>query len=130
MLVIVAMNLSMALYGIINFMGGLGALLVFFGGKPLYDRSTSLPFVVGGLVMFAASLLVVLLIREPTVEQSEGERFSLAGSFRALAANLRDLFAGEKSLLHILLAILCWFIGFNAIETFFTSYAKSWERAS
>ena len=32
--------------GIINFMGGLGALLVFFGGKPLYDRRVSLPFMV------------------------------------------------------------------------------------
>ncbi len=145
MLVIVALNLSMALFrspvialmpditpsrfrsqanGIINFMGGLGALLVYFGGKPLYDRRLSLPFIVGGLVMFAGSLLVVLLIREPPVEQAEGERFSLAGSFRALLANLRDVFAGEKSLLGILLAILCWFVGFNAVETFFTSYAK------
>ncbi len=144
MLVIVALNLSMALFrspvialmpditpsrfrsqanGIINFMGGLGALLVYFGGKPLYDRKLSLPFVVGGLVMFTASLLVVLLIREPAVGRPE-ERGSLAGSFRALLGNLRDVFAGEKSLLGILLAILCWFVGFNAIETFFTSYAK------
>ncbi len=145
MLVIVALNLSMALFrspvialmpditpsrfrsqanGIINFMGGLGALLVYFGGKPLYDRRLALPFIVGGLVMFVGSLLVVLLIREPSVRQPEGERFSLAGSFRALLANLRDVFAGEKSLLAILLAILCWFVGFNAVETFFTSYAK------
>ena len=145
MLVIVALNLSMALFrspvialmpditpsrfrsqanGIINFMGGLGALLVYFGGKPLYDRQVSLPFIVGGLVMFVGSLLVVLLIREPPVAPPEGERSSLAGSFRALLANLRDVFAGEKSLLGILLAILCWFVGFNAVETFFTSYAK------
>jgi MFS family permease len=69
MLIIILMNLSMALFrspvialmpditpsrfrsqanGIINFMGGLGALLVFFGGKPLYDRRVSLPFLVGG----------------------------------------------------------------------------------
>ena len=47
--------------GIINFMGGLGALLVFFGGKPLYDRDVSLPFLVGGLVMFAACMLVVMV---------------------------------------------------------------------
>jgi Na+/melibiose symporter-like transporter len=145
MLVIVALNLSMALFrspvialmpditpsrfrsqanGIINFMGGLGALLVYFGGKPLYDRRLSLPFVVGGLLMFAACLLVVLLIREPPVAQGEGQRFTLAGSFRALLGNLKDVLAKEKSLLGILLAILCWFVGFNAVETFFTSYAK------
>jgi maltose/moltooligosaccharide transporter len=145
MLVIVALNLSMALFrspvialmpditpsrfrsqanGIINFMGGLGALLVFFGGKPLYDRRVSLPFLVGGLLMFTASLLVVILIREPLPEKKKEDRFSLAESFRALLANLQDVFRGEKSLLFILLAILFWFIGFNAIETFFTSYAK------
>jgi maltose/moltooligosaccharide transporter len=145
MLVIVALNLSMALFrspvialmpditpsrfrsqanGIINFMGGLGALLVFFGGKPLYDRRVSLPFLVGGLVMFTASLLVVILIREPLPAKKKADRFSLAESFRALLANLKDVFSGEKSLLFILLAILCWFVGFNAIETFFTSYAK------
>ena len=93
MLVIVAMNLSMALFrspvialmpditpsrfrsqanGIINFMGGLGALLVYFGGKPLYDRRSSLPFIVGGLLMFAASLLVVIFIREPPAGNPEG----------------------------------------------------------
>ena len=145
MLTIVAMNLSMALFrspvialmpditpsrfrsqanGIINFMGGLGALLVFFGGKPLYDRRPSLPFIVGGLVMFASSLLVVIFIREPAPAREEAGRSSLADSFRALGANLKDVFAGEKSLFFILLAILCWFIGYNAIETFFTSYAK------
>jgi maltose/moltooligosaccharide transporter len=145
MLVIVGLNLSMALFrspvialmpditpsrfrsqanGIINFMGGLGALLVYIGGKPLYDRQPSLLFVVGGLLMFAASLLVVILIREPATEARQAGRFSLAESFRALLANLKDVFAAEKSLLFILLSILCWFIGFNAIETFFTSYAK------
>lgn len=37
--------------GIINFMGGLGALLVFFGGKPLYDRRVSLPFMVTSIAV-------------------------------------------------------------------------------
>ena len=92
MLTIVLMNLSMALFrspvialmpditpsrfrsqanGVINFMGGLGALLVYFGGKPLYDRNITLPFLVGGFVMFGASLLVVLFIREPRLEATD-----------------------------------------------------------
>jgi len=149
MLTIVLMNLSMALFrspvialmpditpsrfrsqanGVINFMGGLGALLVYFGGKPLYDRNIALPFVVGGLVMFGASLLVVLFIREPRLEPADapgaGRRSSLAASFRELQGNLKDVFAGEKSLLFVLLGILFWFVGFNAIETFFTSYGR------
>jgi maltose/moltooligosaccharide transporter len=145
MLTIVLMNLSMALFrspvialmpditpsrfrsqanGIINFMGGLGALLVFFGGKPLYDRRVSLPFLVGGLVMFATSMLVVIFIREQAQPAEGRKRLSFADSFRELVGNLKDVFGGERSLFFILLAILCWFVGYNAIETFFTSYAK------
>jgi maltose/moltooligosaccharide transporter len=45
-------------------------------------RRPSLPFLVGGLVMLAGCLLVVLLIREPPLAREEGERFSLAGSRR------------------------------------------------
>lgn len=144
---IVLMNLSMAIFrtpvialmpditpsrfrsqanGIINFMGGFGALLVYFGGKPLFDRRVSLPFFVGGQAMFAASMLVVLFIREPGVEVTGAGKAggALRDSARELASNLRDVFTGERSLLFILLSILCWFVGFNAIETFFTSYAK------
>ena len=147
MLTIILMNLSMSLFrspvialmpditpskfrsqanGVINFMGGLGALLVYFGGKPLYDRNIALPFVVGGLVMFGASMMVVLFVREPKLAESseQDRRVSLAASFRELRGNLKDVFAGEKSLLFVLLSILFWFIGFNAIETFFTSYAR------
>jgi Na+/melibiose symporter-like transporter len=147
MLAIILMNLSMALFrspvvalmpditpsrfrsqanGIINFMGGLGALLVFFGGKPLYDREVSLPFLVGGLLMFAASMLVVIFIRERSpepVEQGVGS-VSFRASFQEVVGNLKDVVAGEKSLFFILLGILFWFIGFNSLETFFTSYAK------
>jgi len=148
MFVIILMNLSMALFrspvialmpditpsayrsqanGIINFMGGLGSLLVYFGGKPLYDTSLSLPFVVGGLAMLVACLLVVAFVREPAIVEQEAAGtgpLSFAASARGLAANLKDVFSGERSLLLILLSIFCWFIGFNAIETFFTSYAK------
>ena len=60
--------------GIINFMGGLGALLVYFGGKPLFDRRVSLPFFVGGVAMFAASMLVVLFISEPRLEETSAGR--------------------------------------------------------
>jgi maltose/moltooligosaccharide transporter len=143
---IVLMNLSMAFFrspvialmpditpskfhsqanGVINFMGGLGALLVYFGGKPLFAKSAGLPFFVGGCAMFAACLLVVLFIREPDPGPVESSKHGvLRDSFRELTGNLRDVFKGEKSLLGILCAILCWFVGYNALETFFTSYAK------
>ncbi len=146
MLTIILMNLSMSLFrspvialmpditpsqyrsqanGIINFMGGLGALIVYFGGKPLYDKSISLPFIVGGIIMFIASLMVVIFVKEPEIDgQEESKKISFSKSFSALMENIKDVVKGEKSLFFILLSILFWFIGYNAIETFFTSYAK------
>ena len=50
--------------GIINFMGGLGALIAYFVGKPLYDKNYALPFWLGALVMVIALILVVFFIKE------------------------------------------------------------------
>ncbi len=148
MLAIILMNLAMALFrtpvialmpditpskfrsqanGIINFMGGVGALLVYFGGKKLYDTNVAYPFIVGGLIMLAASLIVVFFVNEDKPLESPDEEnppVSLTESFEALVDNLKDVIVGEKSLMFILLAIFSWFIGYNALETFFTSYAK------
>jgi len=120
--------------GIINFMGGLGTLFVYFAGKILYDINYALPFYVGGVFMLIATLLVVLLVPEPkeyTIPAKEkiplGEvlRKTSSESFGELIENLKEIIAAhEKSLLFILLSIFLWFIGFNALETFFTSYAK------
>jgi maltose/moltooligosaccharide transporter len=148
MFTVILMNLSMALYrspvialmpditpskyrshanGIINFMGGVGALLVYFGGKPLYDKDISYPFIAAGILMFVACMLVVILIKDDRYREDgtgPAESVSLKKSFYELIDNLKDVVKGEKSLLAILMAIFFWFIGFNAIETFFTSYAK------
>jgi len=148
MLTVIFMNLAMALYrtpvialmpditpskyrshanGIINFMGGAGALLVYFGGKPLYDKDISYPFIAAGIFMFFACMLVVIFIKDDAYtlnETGKAEAVSLKKSFYELIDNLKDVVKGEKSLLAVLAAIFCWFVGFNAIETFFTSYAK------
>ncbi|MBT1248126.1 MULTISPECIES: SLC45 family MFS transporter [unclassified Thermosipho (in: thermotogales)] len=116
--------------GIINFMGGLGALLAYFAGKPLYDKNYALPFWVGAIIMVIASLLVVIFIKEDSKYKIKtGDNIKLSNvfskSFNELKINLKDVFLSEeKSLLMILLSILFWFTGYNALETFFTSYAK------
>ncbi|ASJ10084.1 sucrose transporter [Thermococcus sp. P6] len=119
--------------GIINFMGGLGALLAYFGGKFLYDMNYAYPFYVGAALMLLANLLVVLLVPEPEEYRVPGEKMKIGKllsetsrkSFGELGENLREVFAShEKSLLAILLAIFLWFVAFNSLETFFTSYAK------
>ncbi|WP_461864246.1 SLC45 family MFS transporter [Thermococcus sp.] len=120
--------------GIINFMGGLGALFAYFGGKVLYDINYALPFYLGAFIMLLANLFVVLFVPEPEKYRKPMERKIKLGellkrtsrvSFGELKENLRDVFASrERSLLFMLLAIFLWFVAFNSLETFFTSYAK------
>ncbi|SHH44789.1 SLC45 family MFS transporter [Thermosipho atlanticus] len=116
--------------GIINFMGGLGALLAYFVGKPLYDKHYALPFWLGALIMVIALILVVIFIKEDDKYKVKiGEKVKIGNvfnkSFNELSKNLKEVFVSkEKSLLMMLLSILFWFIGYNALETFFTSYAK------
>jgi MFS family permease len=116
--------------GVINFMGGLGALLAYFAGKPLYDKNYALPFWLGALIMLIALMLVVIFIKEDEKYKiKEGKKKKIdnvfSKSFSELKVNLKEVFLSkEKSLLMILLSILFWFIGYNALETFFTSYAK------
>ncbi|HOQ38874.1 MAG TPA: SLC45 family MFS transporter [Fervidobacterium sp.] len=117
--------------GVINFMGGVGALLAYFGGKPLYDANFGLPFYVGAILMLIASMLVVIFIKEDEKYRVKDKTEKVKSenvykkSYSDLKSNMKDVFASkDHSLLMMLLSILFWFIGYNAIETFFTSYAK------
>ncbi|HOO73874.1 MAG TPA: SLC45 family MFS transporter [Tepiditoga sp.] len=115
--------------GIINFMGGLGALLAYFAGKPLYDANPVYPFIAGAALMLIGNIVLFVFVKEPKEYTISEGHVSVGSVFRKgssdLIKNLKDVFlAKEKSLLFILLSILFWFIGFNAIETFFTTYVK------
>lgn len=106
--------------GVINFMGGVGAIISFLLGSQLYDINQAYPFWLGsGLVIFAA-LLVFIFIREPKIfkENPNAERPNLLKSLRGI---LQD---EDKSAIRIFLAIMFWFIAYNAIEAFFTLYAN------
>jgi len=107
--------------GVINLMGGLGAIAAFLVGGALYKLGRISPFAFGSLVMLGALSLVLLLVREPQSLQ-EAERVENQGGFVAHLAEV--LQASDRSGLLILLAILCWFMGYNAVETWLSSYGK------
>jgi maltose/moltooligosaccharide transporter len=105
--------------GIINFMGGLGTTAAFLGGAFLYRMNRGLPFYVGAALMLLATAIVVLVIHEP--QKFEEKQEDQVG----VLSTLRDIIASqEKSALFIFLAIFTWFIGYNALETFWTTYGK------
>jgi maltose/moltooligosaccharide transporter len=105
--------------GIINFMGGVGAIVSFLGGAALYEMNVNYPFWLGSALVIIASLLVFIFIKEPKVYRDESAPVK-PGLFESLQVILRDK---ERSALRILLAIFFWFVSYNAIEAFFTLYA-------
>ena len=105
--------------GIINFMGGVGTIVALQTGGMLYKMSPNFPFWLGSVLVILAALIVYLFIEEPK-EYEQGE--VQPGMF----ASIKEVFAeDEKSGSRILFAIFFWFIGFSAVETFFTLYAKN-----
>jgi maltose/moltooligosaccharide transporter len=105
--------------GIINFMGGFGAIISFIGGGALYKMNPAFPFWMGSGLVILSAILVLIFIREPKVY---GDTEKQPGMFESLMEVLRDK---DKSAIRLFLSIFFWFIGYTAIEAFFTLYAKN-----
>ena len=105
--------------GVINFMGGVGSIIAFLGGAALYDMNPAFPFWLGSVLVIIASTLVLVFIREP-------KEYPPSEKDPSLITGLKEVFGdADKSALRILLAIFCWFVGYNAVEAFFSLYAKN-----
>lgn len=105
--------------GIINFMGGIGTIIALQTGGTLYKLSPAFPFWLGSGLVILAALIVFLFIKEPKDYEASDE--AQPGMLESLREVLND---EEKSGMRILLAIFFWFIGYSAVEAFFTLYAQ------
>ena len=103
--------------GIINFMGGFGALLAYFVGSKIYDYDRNMPFMGTSLLMIFAIIILYKTIKEPAAPALEDKEST--GIISAFKEILSD---GDKSALFILFAIFFWFIGYQGIEALFTLY--------
>jgi MFS family permease len=153
--------------GIINFMGGIGAIMSFLVGGMLYRISPAFPFWMGSGLVIVAALLVLFFIKEPKDYVATGKQPGVFEGFGEYLNNRRvamvvslvvvlalGAFSGswatglvlvamwfiafyamfmarepladkDKSPLRLFLAIFFWFVGYNAVEAFFTLYAKN-----
>jgi Na+/melibiose symporter-like transporter len=105
--------------GIINFMGGIGTIIALQTGGMLYTLNPAFPFWLGSALVVIAALVVFLFIKEPKeyLESNEPQ----PGMIESLREVLND---EEKSGARLLFAIFFWFLGYSAVETFFTLYAQ------
>ncbi len=104
--------------GIINFMGGLGALVSFFIGSKLFAMNQAFPFWLGSGLVIVSALMVILFVKEPK-EYEDIPKEKTPGLIESLKMILKEK---ESSSKRVLLAILFWFISYNAIDAFFTLY--------
>ena len=104
--------------GIINFMGGIGTIIALQTGGMLYKLSPTFPFWLGSALVLLAALIVFLFVKEPMDYEAIHKQPSMIESLREVLSD------SDKSGARILFAIFFWFIGYSAVETFFTLYAQ------
>ncbi|MCD8511825.1 MAG: MFS transporter [Bacillus sp. (in: Bacteria)] len=111
--------------GIINLMGGIGAIIALFGLSLLYGVDRAYPFIVAGLLLMLAFLLLYFTVdrNPPYVGKSEDdleETQAAKSFFKGLSKLKKPEFRGH---LFILVAIFLYFIGYSGVEAQFTVYA-------
>ena len=105
--------------GIINFMGGFGTIIALQTGGMLYKMSPNFPFWLGSALVIVAALVVYFFIEEP-------KEYEITEQQPGMWASLKEVVNDpDKSGLRILSAIFFWFLGYSAVDTFFTLYAKN-----
>ncbi|MCX7683285.1 MAG: MFS transporter [Anaerolineae bacterium] len=108
--------------GVINLMGGIGTLLATLGSGALYAMGRMAPFAFGGLLMAAAVLMLLFFVREPKELEIAAREDEGLGVLRGIKRVSRE---ARLSLALLMGAIFCWFVGYNAVETFLSSYGVS-----
>ncbi|QOY35139.2 MFS transporter [Anaerobacillus isosaccharinicus] len=111
--------------GIINFMGGIGAIVALFGLSTLYGIDRAYPFIVAGLLLFLAFMLLYFTVdRQPAFAANTSEELEESQAANSFFHGIRLLKKAEfRGHLFILIAIFIYFIGFTGIEALFTVYA-------
>lgn len=122
---------------IINLMGALGGIIYLLVATVLYSEARTagkthvsylLLFSVVAGIMMVALLVLMTLVDEPKMYQAaqDYEAAHPEDSLTVVDESGEESLPApvKKSLAFLLLSIAFWFIGYNAIETWFTTYAN------
>jgi len=104
---------------VINLLGGVGALIGLFVMGAIHDSNPILSFVIVSILMLLCLIVLIFSIREQK-ERKDVETREKVSMFKSVKQMFVDR---DRSLLAVLFAILLWFFAFNAIETWFSTYA-------
>ena len=122
---------------VINLMGAVGGVLYLIVTSVLYSKSKTaglehidyLPlFIIVGGVMLFALFIIMFFVNEPQLmrEQAEYEAAHPEENLSEVTEDKGEVMprAVKISLGFLLVSIALWFIGYNGITTWFTTYAK------
>ena len=108
--------------GVINLMGGVGTLIATLGSGLLYRLGRMVPFAFGGVLMASAVVLLFLFLKERRELKEAAREDEGVGALRGLKRVSPEV---RRSLALLMGAIFSWFVGYNAVETFLSSYGVS-----
>ncbi len=109
--------------GIINFMGGVGALIAFFVMGSLYDTDQRLPFYITAGVMIVILILLIFVMKRFTSQNVSSQPSKSNESFTNIFRGVKEVIVSkDRSTLYLLLAIFFWFIGYSGVSSLFTRY--------
>lgn len=105
--------------GIINLMGGIGAAVALLGGGQLANAlGRTAPFIGGAIIMLFALSIALIFVKEPEKIQAKAEEVK-----SSVWDNLKAVWTGDsKNGVYVLLAILFWFMGYEALQTGLSSF--------
>lgn len=123
---------------IINLMGAVGGILYLIANSILYtkgrteglDHINYQPiFAIVSGIMLVALFILIFFVNEPKLRTEQAE-YEKAHPEEDLATEVKDdkkkmPKAVKKSLVFLLLSVAFWYIGYNAITTWFTVYATT-----
>jgi len=117
---------------VINFMGGIGALIAYLFNKFLVPISLFLAFFAVAIIMVASLIVLLFTIKEKESysyklilerEEVEGQKIKDRKDRPNLVESFKDILSEEdKSTLFMLFAIFSWFVGYQALEALYTVY--------
>jgi len=105
--------------GIINFMGGIGAMVAFLAAGLLFRVWENLPYMIISGTMMIALFVMFKTVKEERIISKDPEGQGIQGSMPSESRSIR------ASLAFLLAAIFFWFASFNVIETFFSTYGQN-----
>ncbi|MFX1304379.1 MAG: MFS transporter [Promethearchaeota archaeon] len=117
---------------VINFMGGVGALIAYIFNRYLVPISLFLAFLAVAIIMVLSLVVLLLTIKEKESysyklilekEEVEGQKVKDKKDRPNLIESFKDILSEkDKSTLYMLLAIFSWFVGYQALEALYTVY--------